>query len=103
MLITLKNTLSGLLDLSPLKDSSGHNIVFKAGETKQIPKTDLDNPLVKRVMASGWLVAVGDVPAPVVAPPAPAPAPAVVVAPVEPPAPPAPPVKTAAEDLAEAE
>lgn len=55
-LVTLKNTLSGVLDLAPIKDDLGRNLSFRGNESRDLPAAILEEPLIQRVMASKWLV-----------------------------------------------
>lgn len=57
-LVTFKNTLPGVLDLAPLKDDLGRNLMFRGNESRDLPATLLEEALIKRVMASKWLVEV---------------------------------------------
>lgn len=82
MLVSIKNRLPGLLDLSPLKDSSGRPLVLRGNASAEVLQEDVGHPVIQRVKASGWIEIV-DTTTPAALPP--------------PPTPPAPPViKTSA-------
>lgn len=70
MFVSIKNKLPGLLDLSPLKDSSGRVLVLRGNAVAEIAKEDLGHSVVQRVLAASWIEVV-DAAAPKAPPPAP--------------------------------
>ena len=72
MFVSIKNMLPGLLDLAPLKDSTGHPLVLRGNASKEIAQEDVGHPVIQRVKAAGW-VKIGGAAEPEVLPPPPAP------------------------------